>query len=156
MDFFTELEQLISSQGTVGAAAADVLAEIGSPSVSIAILDHGSTTSKCISAISDNSETLFQACSISKIITGMATMRLIQAGKLKLEDKIVDVLPKHVVEILETPHTKTMLREITVKHLMSHTSGLSVGGFPGYSKEAPSAEVVPSGKAPANTLQVRV
>lgn len=157
MDFFTELEHLISSQGTANnASAADVLAEIGSPSVSIAVLDHGSITSKCISTIGDNSETLFQACSISKPIAGMATMRLIQAGKLKLEDKIVDLLPKHVVEILETPHTKILLREITVKHIMSHTSGLSIGGFPGYSKEPPSVEVVLSGKAPANTLQVRV
>lgn len=156
MDFFTELDHLISSQGTANLSAANVLAEVGSPSVSIAVLDHGSITSKCISAIGDNSETLFQACSVSKTITGMATMCLIQAGRLKLADKIVNVLPKHVVEILETPHTKTLLQEITVKHLMSHTSGLSVGGFPGYSKEAPSVEVLLSGKAPANTLQVRV
>jgi CubicO group peptidase (beta-lactamase class C family) len=156
MDFFNELEHLISSQGTVNASTADVLAEIGSPSVSIAILDHGSIASKCISTMGDNSETLFQACSISKTITGMATMRLVQAGKLKLEDKIVDVIPRQTVEILETPYTKTLLQEITVKHIMSHTSGLTVGGFPGYSKEAPSTEVVLSGKAPANTLQVRV
>jgi CubicO group peptidase (beta-lactamase class C family) len=156
MDFFTELEHLISSQSAAGASPADVLAEVGSPSVSIAILDHGAITSKCISTLGDNSETLFQACSISKPIAGMATMRLVQAGKLKLDDKVVDHLPKNIIDILETPHTEALLREITVKHLMSHTSGLSVGGFPGYSKDAPDAKVVLTGKAQANTLKVRV
>ena len=156
MDFFAELGQLISSNGRTNASPADVLAEIGSPSISIAVLEYGTVTSKCISTIGDDSETLFQACSISKPIAGMATMRLIQQGKLQLGDKIVNLLPKHVVEILETPQTKILLQQITVRHLMSHTSGLSGGGFPGYSKDAPVTEIVLSGKAPANTSQVRV
>jgi CubicO group peptidase (beta-lactamase class C family) len=156
MEFFAELERLISSQGTANTSAAEILAEIGSPTISIAILDHGSITSKCISTIGGNSETLFQACSISKPITGMATMRLIQAGKLSLDSKIVNVLPEHVIRILETPQTESLLQEITIRHLMSHTSGLSVSGFPGYSKDAPDVEAVLSGKVPANTLQVRL
>lgn len=156
MDIFTELERIIRSQGISGESQADVLAAIGSPTVSIAVLDRGSIASKCISTIGGDTATLFQACSISKPITGMAVMRLVQQGKLQLEGKIVDLLPRHVVELLETPQTKPLLREITLKQLMSHTSGLSVHGFPGYVKDPPNAEVVLSGKAPANTLQVRV
>ena len=156
MEFFTELEHLISSQSPTNATAAQVLAEIGAPSVSIAILDHGNITSKCISTIGGDSETIFQACSISKTIAGMATMRLVQAGKLQLDDKIVDLLPKSAVSVLETPHTKTLLGQITIRHLMSHTSGLSVGGFRGYSKDIPNIETVLSGKAPANSLQIKL
>lgn len=68
----------------------------------------------------------------------------------------MDLLPTGVVQILATPQTKLLLPEIRVRHLMSHTSGLSVGGFPWYSKDAPDAEDVLSGKAPADMLQVRV
>lgn len=85
-------------------------------------------------------------------------MRLIQAGKFDLDSKIVSLLPQHIVEILETPQTKNLLKQITVRQLMSHTSGLSVGGFPGYAGEqdVPDTETILSGNAPANTLHVRV
>ena len=84
-------------------------------------------------------------------------MRLIQSGNLQLDSKIVSLLPQHVVSILETPCTKELLSQVTIRHLMSHTSGLSVGGLPGYTgQEIPDIETVLSGKAPANTLQVRM
>ena len=156
MEFFADLESLISAQNTTNESAAECLAETGSPSVSIAILDHGSITSKCISTVGGDPETLFQGCSISKPITGMATMRLVQAGKLHLDSKIVQLLPDRVTSILETPRTKTLLQQITVRHLLSHTSGFNIGHFPGYSKDAPDMETVLSGKAPANTLQIKV
>lgn len=157
MDFFTDLESLISSQSTTNASAAEVLAEVGSPTVSIAILDHGSITSKCISTVGGDAETLFQACSISKPITGMATMRLVQAGKLQLDSKIVDLLPERIISALETPHTKLLLKQVTVRHLLSHTSGISVGHCPGYAKDhAPDTATVLAGKAPANTPHVKV
>ncbi|KAE8452963.1 hypothetical protein EG329_012150 [Mollisiaceae sp. DMI_Dod_QoI] len=156
MDFFADLESLISSQDTTSQSAAEFLAEIGSPSVSIAILDHGSIISKCISTVGGDSHTLFQACSISKPIAGMAAMRLIQAGKLRLDSKIVQLLPDRVISILETPHTKHLLQHITVRHLMSHTSGINIAHFSGYSKDAPDIEAVLLGKAPANTIQVKV
>ncbi|KAE9363832.1 beta-lactamase/transpeptidase-like protein [Stipitochalara longipes BDJ] len=156
MEFFTDLESLISSQDITNESAADVLAEIGSPSVSIAILDHGSIISKCISTVGGDSETLFQACSISKPIAGMAAMRLIQAGKLQLDSKIVQLLPDSVISILETPHTKVLLQQITVRHLMSHTSGINIAHFSGYSKDAPDTKTVLSGRAPANTPQVKL
>ena len=156
MEFFADLDSLISSQDTTIGSAAKFLAEIGSPSVSIAILDHGSITSQCISTVGGNSDTLFQACSISKPIAGMATMRLIRAGKLQLDSKIVQLLPDRVISILETPHTKVLLQQITIRHLLSHTSSLNIAHFPGYSKDAPNIETVLSGKAPANTLQIKV
>lgn len=156
MDFFANLESLISSQQPSHPSAAAVLADLGSPSVSIALLDHGSVTSHCISTISDNTETLFQACSISKPIAGLATMRLIQAGRLQLDSKIVDLLPEHVISILGTEQTRELLTEITVTHLLSHTSGLNISHFSGYTRNAPDLATVLSGTAPANTVQVKI
>ncbi len=156
MAHFVDLLNIISSQGPPNSSPADVLAELGSPSTSIAILDHGVITSHCISSIGDNEETVFQACSISKPITGVAAMRLVQHGKLNLSDKIVNLLPPDVIALIETPQTKCLLPQITVKHLMSHTSGLSVSGFPGYAQHPPSVTTILSGRAPSNTPQVRL
>ncbi|KAG0645505.1 hypothetical protein D0Z07_8739 [Hyphodiscus hymeniophilus] len=149
MEVFTKLESLISSQNTAVASAAAVIAEIGSPAVSIAILDHGTIASRCISTVGGDSETLFQPCSISKPITGMATMRLVQAGKLQLDSRIVELLPDHIIRILETLHTKAITSS-------EPTSGITISHFPGYSKDAPEIETILSGKAPTNTPQVKV
>lgn len=162
MDFFTALEALIGAQ-TPSSTASSVLAELGSPSVSIGILDHGHITSRCISmhttgTQAHDEETLFQACSISKPITGLATMRLIQAGKLSLDSKIAPLLPARVLGILETPETRTLLPHITVRHLLSHTAGFMLSHFSGYADPAatPDIETVLRGAAPANTLRVKV
>lgn len=49
-----------------------------------------------------------------------------------------------------------MLGEVTVRMLLSHTSGLRQHGFPGYRSEAtPSAEKVVRGEYPANTPRMR-
>ncbi|TKA55685.1 hypothetical protein B0A49_11182, partial [Cryomyces minteri] len=88
MTDFCDLEQIITSQSAAHCDLTDALAEQGCPSTSIAILDRGEITSRCISTIGDDDQTVFQACSISKPITGMATMKLVQQGKIQLEDKI--------------------------------------------------------------------
>lgn len=44
----------------------------------IAIIDDYHITSKCFSSISDNTDTIFQACSISKPIAGYAVIHLMQ------------------------------------------------------------------------------
>ena len=59
-----------------------------------------------------NDSSLFQLASVSKVITGVATLLLYEQGKLKLETKVSDIL-------LDFPY-----KEVTVKHLLSHRSGL--------------------------------
>lgn len=156
MDLFAELKSLLTQQDVSGLDPAEVLAKIGSPSASIAILDQDFITPLCISTVGDDEQTLFQACSISKPIAGMATMKLVDQGRLRLDDKISELLPPSLLQILETPSTKRLVSQITVKQLMSHTSGLSVHGFPGYVDKGPDARTVLSGTAPSNTCSVRL
>ena len=57
-------------------------------------------------------ETIFQSGSVGKQFTATAVMMLVEDGKLALEDK--------VSKYLDTPDT---WKNITVRHLLSHTSG---------------------------------
>lgn len=59
-----------------------------------------------------NDSSLFQLASVSKVITGIAALLLHEQGKLNLETKVSDILA-------DFPY-----RDVTVKHLLSHRSGL--------------------------------
>jgi CubicO group peptidase (beta-lactamase class C family) len=61
-----------------------------------------------------SADTIFQSGSMGKQFTAAAIMLLVQDGKLKLDDPIV----KHF------PGTPPAFRAITVRHLLTHTSGI--------------------------------
>jgi CubicO group peptidase (beta-lactamase class C family) len=99
-------------------------------------------------------DTLFQAASISKPVTGMAVMHLVQTGKLDLDADVNRYLKAwKVPENSFTEKTKVTLRE-----LLSHTAGMTVHGFPGYAAGAPLPTLVEilNGEKPANTSAIRV
>lgn len=78
-------------------------------------------------------DTLFRIYSMTKPVTGMATMLLVDEGKLGLDQPISDFLPKFGKMMVQvTPDGSiTDLRPartpITVRHLITHTSGLPYG-----------------------------
>jgi len=71
--------------------------------------------------------TLFRLASVSKTVTALAAFQLIEEGKLKLTDRMQDILA------LTTPHgtapADPRFREITVAHLLEHVSGLNPNAF---------------------------
>jgi CubicO group peptidase (beta-lactamase class C family) len=99
-------------------------------------------------------ETLFQAASISKPVTAMAVMRLVEEGKLDLDRDVNEILAGW--KLAASEHTKK--EKVTLKRLLSHSAGLTVHGFPGYArgKPLPTLVQVLDGKDPANTGPVRV
>lgn len=94
-------------------------------------------------------ETLFQAASISKSLNAMAILKLVQDGKLKLDEDINTYL--------KTWHPELNKGTITLAHLLSHTAGLTIHGFPGYetTDNLPTTEQILRGAKPANTSEVR-
>src|SRR5258705_10743848 len=60
------------------------------------------------------SSTVFEIGSISKQITAAAVMMLVEEGKLFLDDPVAKYIP-------ESPQR---WRPVTVRHLLTHTSGL--------------------------------
>ncbi|MCB2078803.1 MAG: beta-lactamase family protein [Novosphingobium sp.] len=75
-------------------------------------------------------DSLFRIYSMTKPVTGMATMMLIDEGKLGLDQPLADILPKFGdMQVQVTPDgSVTDIRparhQITIRHLLTHTAGL--------------------------------
>lgn len=74
--------------------------------------------------ISMTPETPFFIASITKLFTATIIMKLFENKKLKLEDKIVDILPETLVKGIHIYKGVDYTDSITIKHLLSHTSGI--------------------------------
>ena len=75
-------------------------------------------------------DSLFRIYSMTKPITGMAAMMLVDEGKMRLDQPIADFIPAFAkMQVQVTPDGSiTDLRpaktQITVRHLLTHTAGL--------------------------------
>lgn len=98
-------------------------------------------------------ETLFQAASISKSINSLGILKLVQEGKLGLDDDVNNYLKTWKFPYDETSKGK----KITIANLLSHKAGLSVHGFGGYEKgkELPTTIQILDGQKPSNSSAVR-
>lgn len=98
-------------------------------------------------------KTLFQAASISKPITAMAALVLVERGQLELDAPVNEQLKSWQIPASEL----TRDQPIKLRQLLSHHSGLSVHGFRGYAPgaERPTLIEVLEGKPPANSSAVR-
>ena len=97
--------------------------------------------------------TLFQACSNSKSINSIGILKLVQEGKLNLNEDI-----NFYVKSWKFPYDSlTKGKKITTANLLSHTAGLSVDGFIGYTKKdtIPTIIQILNGEKPANSEPVR-
>ena len=98
--------------------------------------------------------TLFQAASISKPVTAMGMLALVQQEKLSLDEDVNARLKTW--KIPENEFTRE--QKVTLRRLASHTAGLTVHGFPGYEvgEKLPTLVQILNGEKPANTLPIRV
>lgn len=82
-------------------------------------------------------DNIFRFASMSKPITSTAVMQLIEQGKISTDDPLSKFIPEFAnVEVLETFNEKDssftsvpIEREITVHHLLTHTSGIPYAVF---------------------------
>ena len=161
MAILDQLETLILANHPQHNNVAECLAELGAPSMSVAVMDNGQVSARCYSVAGDSVETAFQACSISKAANAVATMKLIDERRLTLNGTLRELLPKEYLEIMldgSPPSQRPLIESITIKQLLSHTGGLSPDSFPGYSSSAavPSMHEIIDGKKPANTTRFRL
>ncbi len=99
-------------------------------------------------------DTLFQAASISKPVAAMGALRLVQEGKLDLDKDVNTYLRSWKVP--SSPAAKG--KPVTLRGLLSHSAGLNVHGFGGYTAGAPRPTLrqVLDGQRPANSPPVRI
>jgi methyl acetate hydrolase len=78
-----------------------------------------------------STDTVFWIASMTKAITSAAAMQLVEQGKLALDNEIANVLPELAApQVLEgfdpsgQPRLRPARRSITLRHLLTHTTGL--------------------------------
>ena len=137
------------------------MAALKVPGVSIAVINNGVLEWARGYGMADvangrpvDEHTRFQAASISKPVTAMAALSLVQAGKLSLDQDV-----NLRLSAWKLPENEfTARRKVTLRALLSHTAGISGHGFGGYPAGArlPNLLEVLDGKPPANSAAVRV
>jgi CubicO group peptidase (beta-lactamase class C family) len=151
----------IKGQSAKGMNILDRMKRYKAPGVSVAVIENSAIawargyglreagTNRAVTA-----ETLFQAASISKPVAVTAALRLIEEGRLSLDEDVNLKLKSWKVP--ENEFTKE--EKVTIRRLTSHSAGLTVHGFPGYAAESalPSVVQILDGEPPANTRPVRV
>lgn len=96
--------------------------------------------------------TMFQAASISKPVATMAMLRLVEEGKLNLDEDVNVKLKSWKVP--ENEFTKE--KKVTLRGLVTHSAGLTVHGFRGYAATEPVPTLVQilNGEKPANSARI--
>jgi CubicO group peptidase (beta-lactamase class C family) len=74
----------------------------------------------------------YPIASVTKVFTATVTMLLVEQRRLALETRLVDLLPAETAQRLHVLDGVDRTAELTVEHLLSHTSGL-----PDYFDQAP-------------------
>jgi CubicO group peptidase (beta-lactamase class C family) len=143
-------------------ALADRMAHYRAPGVSIAILDDGHVAWTKGYGVADattgrqvDSATRFQAASISKFVTTVAALHLVERGLLDLDEPVNARLRSW--RLPESAFTAE--QPVTLRLLVSHRAGTSVPGYgAGYPRSAPLPTLlqVLDGLPPAHTEPVRV
>ena len=77
-------------------------------------------------------DTIFRIASMTKAVTSVAAMQLVEQGRLQLEQPIGNVLPElSAPQVLEgfddagAPRLRPAKRPITLHHLLTHTAGFA-------------------------------
>jgi D-alanyl-D-alanine carboxypeptidase len=85
--------------------------------------------------------TRYPIASVTKLFTSVSTMLLVERGVLALGDRLVDLLPAEVTRGLHVLEGVDRTGELTIEHLLRHTSGL-----PDYYEEAPRGQRSPQAR----------
>jgi CubicO group peptidase (beta-lactamase class C family) len=137
------------------------------PGFSIAIVEQGELAwAKGYGVVEAGGEkpvtdkTIFQAASISKPVTAMVALHLVEAGLLNLDGDVNDVLRSWKVPTSKFTRASPdgVQPKVTLRGLLSHTAGITVRGYLGYrsDEKLPTLQQILDGEPPAHSKPVRV
>lgn len=136
-----EAPQVPNRQGLDGMTLPEIMKLFHVPGMSIAVIRDFKVQWVKAYGVADvktnrpvQTDTLFQAASISKPITAMAALRLVQEGRFSLDDDVNTLLKSWHIPKSDLNREQP----VTPRSLLSHSSGADDGwGFPGYPPGAP-------------------
>ena len=155
-----ERPQVPSRQGYDPFTLQEIMEKTRVPGVSVAVIKdfaihwakgYGVSDAKSESPVT--TDTMFQAASISKPVTAMAFLKMVQDGKAGLDEDVNRYLKSWKVPVNEF----TRDHPVTARALFSHTSGTGDGfGFPGYEPSQPRPTLIQilNGEKPSNVGKV--
>ncbi len=122
--------------------APKILQKHGAPGVAIAFVQGDDVVGFTAYGFADvatqkpiTKDTLFNVGSISKVVTTWGVMQLVVEGKVELDKPINQYLKRWKI-----PDSEFGVEKVTLRNVLSHTSGLSLGPYRGWN----SAAQVPS------------
>ncbi|QNK62725.1 beta-lactamase family protein [Pedobacter sp. PAMC26386] len=133
----------------------------GVPGVSIAVIKNSKIVWTKSYGVTDRetrqpvtNQTLFQAASISKPVSAYAALKEVECGKINIDEDVNRYLKSWKIPENEF----TTKKKVSLKNLLSHSAGITVGGFAGYSisDQIPTLVQVLNGKTPANSGPILV
>lgn len=139
----------------------DRMRELKIPGVSVAVFDKGKIewtrgwgVADATSGQKVEPDTRFQAASLSKPVAAAAALALVAQGRMSLDADINTYLTTWKLPENEF----TAKQKVTLRHLLSHTGGVTVSGFRGYAtnEAVPTPLQLLDGAKPANSPAVRV
>src|SRR5215207_8999748 len=82
------------------------------------------------SDVAADENSIYRMYSTTKVVTGIAAFRLIQDGKLRLDQPVADVIPEWkslrvAIDPQKSLESRPARTTMTMRHLLTHTSGLS-------------------------------
>lgn len=128
------------------------------PGVSIAVFKDGKIVWSNSIGVTDanqelkvNSKTRFQAASISKPVTALGILKLVEKYELDLDEDVNKYLQSWK---LDSPFLENEI--VTIRRLLSHTAGINIGGFQGYEKTDTIPHTTGILKGEGNTPQIEL
>lgn len=128
-------------------AAADRIIAAEKPgNLAFVVLERGRPVGGRFSSVGQpvDRDTLFQVASLSKWITALGVMTLVDAGRVDLDAPVETYLKRW-----KLPPSEFDNKQVTVRRLLSHTAGLTDGlGYAGSSPDSPFSRCRPRSPAP--------
>jgi CubicO group peptidase (beta-lactamase class C family) len=123
-----------TADGALDSAIQRLMKQQQVPGVAIAVIERGRITAvngyglaNKAKMIPVTGDTVFQAASISKPVSASLVMKLVQEGKLDLDQPVT-----HYLKHWRLPVGRYSDEGVTLRCILSHTAGLSIPGYFGF------------------------
>ena len=142
----------------VDRVAPQLLNEFAVPGVALALIEKGEVVwmrgygfANEATAKPINPETVFNVGSLSKMATAWGVMRLVEEGKVDLDRPVDSYLKRW-----HLPRSSYDNNQVTVRRVLSHTSGISNHDFHGWDPQSPLPPIEDTLSGKTGTGEVRV